>query len=148
MREIACLSREQHPRQRSAAFSRALASMVPLAEQSLNPYEEQRAQRIARNNRVLGKCLLASSEVLCSPVALTVYAAETQLSCTYSVILHLIVLGFCLGLKHRSLQFDMCLWQNVSAEEMGVLRQASLFEAGMKARKHASTNVMRGTKKV
>ena len=30
--------------------------MMPLAEQPLNPYEEQRAQRIARNNRVLGKC--------------------------------------------------------------------------------------------
>ena len=34
---------------------RAVATMVPLVEQPVNPYEQQRAQRIARNNRVLGK---------------------------------------------------------------------------------------------
>ena len=55
VREIACLSQEQYPCQRSAAFPKAFATMMPLAEQPLNPYEQQRAERIARNNRVLGK---------------------------------------------------------------------------------------------
>ena len=39
----------------------------------------------------------ASSEVLCSPVTLSVYVAETRLSYAFPVILHLMMLGFCLG---------------------------------------------------